>query len=88
MKQRSKDVEAYLRDERKKFQTYEKEAKVLILGSSDSGKSTLLKQMKLLHGGGFSEKEKLDSIALIKSNILEAIGILIHGAKLSDVPPY
>lgn len=42
---------------------------MLILGSSDSGKSTLLKQLKLLHGGGFTEKEKSIAIIHIRQNI-------------------
>nr|KAJ3421342.1 guanine nucleotide-binding protein subunit alpha [Polyrhizophydium stewartii] len=35
-----------------------KEPRILILGSGDSGKTTFLKQLKILHGGGFSEEER------------------------------
>jgi polynucleotide 5'-kinase involved in rRNA processing len=46
-----RDIEKYLREERKEFEKSLTEPKLLILGSSDSGKSTLLKQIKILHGG-------------------------------------
>ena len=38
-------------------------ANVLILGSADSGKTTLLRQLKILHGSGFSTDE-IDSYKL------------------------
>ena len=31
--------------------------KLLLLGTGDSGKTTFVKQMKILYGGGFEEKE-------------------------------
>ncbi|KAJ3313419.1 Guanine nucleotide-binding protein G(t) subunit alpha-3 [Boothiomyces sp. JEL0838] len=44
--------------------------KLLILGSSDSGKSTLLKQMKIMHGNGFTDEEKKQAAQGIRDNIL------------------
>jgi predicted AAA+ superfamily ATPase len=76
-KARSKEIEKYLEYERKEFEKYKAEPKVLILGSSDSGKSTLLKQLKILHGDGFSEQEKELSRRGIIGNIINAIGTLL-----------
>jgi hypothetical protein len=45
----------------------------LILGTSDSGKSTLLKQLKILHGAGFTQKEKEFFKIKIKEGVLFAL---------------
>jgi ABC-type lipoprotein export system ATPase subunit len=55
-----------------------REPKLLILGTSDSGKSTLLKQLKLLHGNGFSEEEKTLSKKIIIVNLLQACDIILN----------
>lgn len=54
---RHKEIEAYLKSEKALFDAQQREPKILILGSSDSGKSTLVKQMKILHGNSFSKEE-------------------------------
>jgi len=55
--------------------------KLLLLGGGDSGKSTLFKQLNLLHGEwqkeGISERERCSYKDSIHNNILEAIQILI-----------
>ncbi|KAI8893673.1 guanine nucleotide binding protein, alpha subunit [Globomyces pollinis-pini] len=53
----AKKIEAYLKAEKKKFEQLKNEPKLLLLGPSDSGKSTFLKQLKLLHGKGFTPEE-------------------------------
>jgi len=58
---------------RKQNKTYDNEAKILLLGSGDSGKSTFLRQIKHLHGvdkGLDSEKMKFTSV--IKHNTLKS----------------
>jgi ABC-type phosphate/phosphonate transport system ATPase subunit len=63
----------------------------LILGSSDSGKSTLLKQLRILHGGGFTESELLKYAIEIRKGILEILIKLLrisnerHGKDIQDV---
>ncbi|KAJ3306053.1 Guanine nucleotide-binding protein G(o) subunit alpha [Kappamyces sp. JEL0829] len=70
---RAKEVETYLAQERKEWTKSQKEPRLLLLGTSDSGKSTLLKQMKILHAKGFSEQEKKLSAQAIRAGILSSI---------------
>ena len=46
-----------------------KEIKVLLLGFAGSGKSTFFKQMKIIHLGGFQEKERQTYHGTILSSI-------------------
>lgn len=48
------------------------EVKLLLLGAGESGKSTVLKQMRLIHEGGYSMGERLSFRFAIYSNILDS----------------
>ena len=48
-----------------------KELKVLLLGAGESGKSTVLQQLKILHQNGFTDQEITEFIPLIYQNLLE-----------------
>ncbi|KAL7837006.1 hypothetical protein SRHO_G00267170 [Serrasalmus rhombeus] len=50
----------------------EKSIKVLLLGAAEAGKSTIMKQMKILYRGGFSKEEQLEFRAVIYRNILQS----------------
>ncbi|KAI8899470.1 guanine nucleotide binding protein, alpha subunit [Globomyces pollinis-pini] len=66
--EQSKKIDQYLRKEKERLELEDQDPKILILGSSDSGKSTFLKQLKILHGTGFSSEElKLSKMMLINN---------------------
>ena len=71
------EVEKYLKNEKKIYEEYLAEPKLLILGSSDCGKSTLLKQMKILHGKGFNNGEKEKALIAIRQTIIDSGIILV-----------
>lgn len=52
--------------------------KLLLLGAGDSGKSTIAKQMKIIHLDGFTDEERLSYKTTIANNILTSIRTLIH----------
>lgn len=54
-------------------QLYRATHRLLLLGAGESGKSTIVKQMRILHVDGFSEQEKKQKIDDIKKNIRDAI---------------
>jgi len=45
---------------------------VLSVGSGESGKSTIVKQMKIIHQDGFSEQELLQFRPVIYKNVLDS----------------
>jgi GTPase SAR1 family protein len=51
--------------------------KLLFLGAGGSGKSTILKQMKVIYGDQYSDTERKQYTSIIFSNILTAIQTLI-----------
>ncbi|GLV36312.1 G protein alpha f subunit [Carabus blaptoides fortunei] len=52
--------------------------KLLLLGTGEAGKTTIIKQMKILHINGFSESERRERIVDIQQNIHESIYDLIR----------
>lgn len=53
-------------------------AKVLLLGSGESGKSTIVKQMKILHELGYSNDELLEYKPFVYKNTLDSVKSIIH----------
>lgn len=89
--QENRKIEKYLREENAHYRS---ELKLLllgifsglsvvvnatILGAGESGKSTIAKQMQILHNSGFSQQERLDYVSTITHNILSALRVLIQG---------
>jgi guanine nucleotide-binding protein G(i) subunit alpha len=58
--------------------------KLLILGSGESGKSTVLKQIGLINTSTFSASERHAHIAIIRSNTKEAIDAIVSHSRDSD----
>ncbi|PAA56648.1 hypothetical protein BOX15_Mlig032566g1 [Macrostomum lignano] len=79
----SKNIEKKLEKERK---DYKSTHRLLLLGAGESGKSTIVKQMRILHINGFSPEEKRQKIMDIKKNIRDAI-LSITGAMSNLSPP-
>ncbi|KAF7359644.1 Heterotrimeric G-protein alpha subunit, GPA3-like protein [Mycena venus] len=49
-----------------------KECKILVLGPGESGKSTIVKQMRLIHQAGFNERERAEYRSTIYRNVLDS----------------
>jgi len=74
----NKQINVDLRGEQKKMS---RAVKLLLLGTGESGKSTIAKQMKIIHLKGFTQDELISYRPIIHCNTLESIQILINGAK-------
>jgi guanine nucleotide-binding protein G(i) subunit alpha len=54
-----------------------KEIKLLLLGAGESGKSTIAKQMKIIHKEGFKESERESYKSIIFNNVIASMRTLI-----------
>ncbi|KAI1716189.1 g-protein alpha subunit domain-containing protein [Ditylenchus destructor] len=55
--------------------------KILLLGSADSGKSTIAKQMRILHTNGFNETELINYRYMIHTNFIVAYHHVAKGVQ-------
>ncbi|KAM6957386.1 guanine nucleotide-binding protein subunit alpha-13b [Aplochiton taeniatus] len=60
--------------------------KILLLGAGESGKSTFLKQMRIIHGQDFDQKAKEEFRATIYSNVIKGVRVLVDAAEKSTHP--
>ncbi|XP_019739269.1 guanine nucleotide-binding protein G(olf) subunit alpha isoform X2 [Hippocampus comes] len=79
----NKKIEKQLQKER---QAYKATHRLLLLGAGESGKSTIVKQMKILHVNGFNAEEKKQKIQDIRKNVKDAI-VTIVSAMSTLIPP-
>lgn len=54
-------------------------------GTGESGKSTFIKQMKIIHGAGFPDEEKRTYIKLVYQNIFMAMQSMIRAMDLLKI---
>ncbi|KAJ5074256.1 guanine nucleotide-binding protein g(o) subunit alpha [Anaeramoeba ignava] len=76
--EKNKKIEEQLQ---KEAENYQKEVKLLILGSGESGKSTFVKQIKILFQNGFSKQEKIIFRRVIQRNLIDHTKVLIKACK-------
>ncbi|KAG1722717.1 heterotrimeric G protein alpha subunit [Suillus lakei] len=83
----SDTIDRQIGEDSRKFR---KECKVLLLGSGDSGKSTIVKQMKIIHQNGFTKNELMMFRPTIYRNTLDsaqAIVIQMRNINVECVKP-
>jgi len=54
------------------------EVKMLLLGAGESGKSTILKQMKLIHDNGYNKDERDSFKEIIFSNTVQSMRVILE----------
>ncbi|XP_030768233.1 guanine nucleotide-binding protein G(q) subunit alpha isoform X1 [Sitophilus oryzae] len=62
-----------------------RELKLLLLGTGESGKSTFIKQMRIIHGAGYSDEDKRGFIKLVYQNIFMAMQSMIKAMDLLKI---
>ncbi|CAG0925561.1 unnamed protein product, partial [Notodromas monacha] len=79
----SQEIEKELRRSKRESK---RELKLLLLGTGESGKSTFIKQMRIIHGDGFSKEEKRKFSRLVYRNLIAAMKCLIEAATFCNIP--
>jgi guanine nucleotide-binding protein G(i) subunit alpha len=77
-KSRSDEIDRQLEEDSKR---YKKECKILLLGSGESGKSTIVKQMKIIHQEGFSPSELLAFRPTIHKNAVDSAQAVVNALR-------
>ncbi|KAJ8262813.1 hypothetical protein COCON_G00152700 [Conger conger] len=63
-----------------------RELKLLLLGTGESGKSTFIKQMRIIHGSGYTEEDKRGFTKLVFQNIFTAMQSMIRAMETLNIP--
>ncbi|KAH7720391.1 Guanine nucleotide-binding protein alpha-3 subunit [Aphelenchoides avenae] len=63
-------------------QIIDNSVKMLLLGPGESGKSTFLKQMKIIHLNGYNDDELMAQRPIIYRNLVQAMAQLITGVQI------
>lgn len=67
---RSNQLDRQISKDHKQF---ESAVKILLLGTAESGKTTVIKQMRILHINGYTDEERREKISEIYQNIHESM---------------
>jgi len=76
------EIERQLRKDKRDAR---RELKLLLLGTGESGKSTFIKQMRIIHGAGYSDEDKRIFIKLVYQNIFMAMQSMIRAMDLLKI---
>lgn len=79
---RSRELDRIIRQDEKRMS---KEVKLLLLGAGESGKSTVLKQMKLIYAQGFSKSEKLEWKPVVFNNVVQSFQVILEAMNEMDI---
>lgn len=79
----SKQIDEQIKREKIQFRRI---VKILLLGAGESGKSTFLKQMRIIHGEDFDTKTLIEFRDTIYSNIVKGMRVLIDARDKLKIP--
>uniref|UniRef100_A0A8B9N5A5 Uncharacterized protein n=1 Tax=Accipiter nisus TaxID=211598 RepID=A0A8B9N5A5_9AVES len=59
---------------------------ICLAGTGESGKSTFIKQMRIIHGSGYSDEDKRGFTKLVYQNIFTAMQAMIRAMDTLKIP--
>lgn len=79
----NQEIERQLRKDKRDAR---RELKLLLLGTGESGKSTFIKQMRIIHGHGYNDEDKKGFIKLVYQNIFMAMQSMVKAREMLKIP--
>lgn len=67
-------------------QVAKRSVKLLLLGTGESGKSTILKQMRLHHVGGYTDEERDGYREIVYANLIQSMQVVIEALHDLNMP--
>ncbi|GJJ08482.1 Guanine nucleotide-binding protein alpha-3subunit [Clathrus columnatus] len=83
-KERSDTIDKQIEEDHKKSK---KECKILLLGSGESGKSTIVKQMKIIHQEGYKPEELIGFRPVVYENLMESAHTIVSQMRKMGLSP-
>ncbi|CAF0996526.1 unnamed protein product [Adineta steineri] len=80
--ERSKALDKQLKEDAERAA---KDVKLLLLGAGESGKSTILKQMKIIHMDGYSKEDFEQYREVVYSNTIQSLATIIRAMETLNV---
>lgn len=68
--ERNTEINIQLKKDKKR---HLQDVKLLLLGAGESGKSTILKQMRMIHSNGFTDEERFEYRTVVYQNTIESM---------------
>ncbi|XP_026883050.2 guanine nucleotide-binding protein subunit alpha-14 [Electrophorus electricus] len=78
----NQEIDKQLRRDKKDSR---RELKLLLLGTGESGKSTFIKQMRIIHGSGYTEEDRKTFTKLVYQNIITAMQSMIRATDILKI---
>ncbi|KAI9273028.1 guanine nucleotide binding protein, alpha subunit [Phascolomyces articulosus] len=81
--EQNRSIDKQIKSDEKRLKT---EVKLLLLGAGESGKSTILKQMKLISASGFDASERESFRMIVFSNVIAVMQTLLEALDQLNIP--
>ena len=66
-------------------QLAKEQLKLLLLGAGEGGKSTIVKQMKIIHGSGYSIRERVHYQPIVHQNTIESLFAILQAMEKLEI---
>ncbi|CAI5799002.1 guanine nucleotide-binding protein subunit alpha-15 [Podarcis lilfordi] len=77
-----KEINRLLQEQKKRDRW---ELKLLLLGTGESGKSTFIKQMRIIHGLGYTEEDRKEFAKVVYQNIFMSIQAMVKAMEVLQI---
>lgn len=81
--QRSRKIDKMIQKDK---QVIRRQVKLLLLGAGESGKSTFLKQMRIIHGYNFDQEVLSEFRTVVFQNVVKGMKVLVDAREKLDIP--